>query len=215
MSWWPARFNLEGQKDSDPVEAKDACAMDQDLPLLDRLLAGEETAFDTLMSKYQRSLCHLAYRLVGNAADAEDLAQQAFVQAYQHMGSFQRQSSFKTWLYRIAINLCKNHRRRLRPSEPLSEEQPLSDGRPGVLSQLIADQRVERLRRALSSLPPRQREVLVLRVYDELPYEQIAAIVGCSENSAKVNFHHAVRSLRRQLNAAAAVRQTSFGELVL
>ena len=188
--------------------------MDQDLALLDRLQGGDETALDPLMSKYQRPLCHLAYRLVGNAADAEDLAQQAFVQAYQHLASFQRQSSFKTWLYRITINLCKNHLRKLRPSEPLAEERPLADGRPGVLSRMIDDQRVQKLRAVLSGLPPRQREVLVLRVYDELPYEQIAAIVGCSENSAKVNFHHAVRSLRRLLGAAVSPRE-GWGALAL
>jgi len=189
--------------------------MDPDLALLERVSAGEETALDTLMSRYRRPLCHLAYRMVGNAADAEDLAQQAFVQAYQNLAGFQRQSTFKTWLYRIAINLCKNHLRKSRPSEPLEDGRPLADQRPGVLSEIIGGQRIERLRAALGGLPPRQREVLVLRVYEELPYEQIAALVGCSENSAKVNFHHAVRNLRRRLGGSEAARPEGLGAWVL
>jgi RNA polymerase sigma-70 factor (ECF subfamily) len=189
--------------------------MDEDFALLDRLREGDETAFEMLMRKYQRPVAQLAYRLVGNAADAEDLAQQAFVQVYRHHPGFQRQSSFKTWLYRIIINLCKNHVRRRRPSEELDAEQPLAAGGPTALSGAIEEQRLARIRAALAELPRRQREVVALRVYEDMPYEQIARVLGCSENSAKVNFHYAVRNLRQRLADAGGSRRAGWTELAL
>src|SRR5438093_6691042 len=82
---------------------------DQDASLIERYLAGDVTAFDEIMIRYERQIYRVCYRFVENRADAMDLAQEVFIKAFEHLGSFRRESSLKTWLYRIAMNHCINH----------------------------------------------------------------------------------------------------------
>src|SRR5262244_3047272 len=82
---------------------------DEDAELVDRYLAGDMTAFDELMIRYERQIYRVCYRFVENREDAMDLAQEVFIKAFEHLPSFRRESSLKTWLYRIAMNHCINH----------------------------------------------------------------------------------------------------------
>ena len=82
---------------------------DADANLVERYLAGDMTAFDELMIRYERQIYRVCYRFVDNREDAMDLAQEVFIKAFEHLGSFRRESSLKTWLYRIAMNHCINH----------------------------------------------------------------------------------------------------------
>src|SRR6266850_7349844 len=82
---------------------------DADADLVERYLAGDMTAFDELMIRYERQIYRVCYRFVENPDDAKDLAQEVFIKAFEHLPTFRRQSSLKTWLYRIAINHCINH----------------------------------------------------------------------------------------------------------
>src|SRR5262250_3501724 len=82
---------------------------DADADLVERYLAGDMTAFDELMIRYERQIYRVCYRFVENREDAMDLAQEVFIKAFEHLGSFRRESSLKTWLYRIAVNHCINH----------------------------------------------------------------------------------------------------------
>src|SRR5687768_15552497 len=84
-------------------------AQDQDARLVDRYLAGDVSAFDEIMIRYERQIYGVCYRFVGNRDDARDLAQDVFVKAFEHLSTFRRESSLKTWLYRIAMNHCINH----------------------------------------------------------------------------------------------------------
>src|SRR5262250_304298 len=85
------------------------CDSNADAELVERYLAGDMTAFDELMIRYERHIYRVCYRFVENREDAMDLAQEVFIKAFEHLGSFRRESSLKTWLYRIAINHCINH----------------------------------------------------------------------------------------------------------
>ena len=120
----------------------------------------------------------------------------AVVRVFKSIGRFRGDSSFRTWIYRIAINLSLNHIRdnkRERASE--IDDAALTTEAVGVAG-LVGRQRTQRLREAIDELPPKQRMVLELRIYDELPFREVGQLADCTENAAKVNFHHAMRRLR-------------------
>jgi len=178
-------------------EATGQAAARRDSELVARYLAGDRRAFDDLVRHYQRPIYHLAYRYLRSEADAKDLTQRTFLKVYGALPRFRAESSFRTWIYRIAINLCLNElrdRRRGESSSPDAIEQAPAPA-PEIES-LDAEARGAWLRRAIASLPPKQRMVLELRIYDELPFREVAELVGSTENAAKVNFHHAVKRLR-------------------
>lgn len=184
------------------MDTIDPSTPDRDLALVERFHAGERAAFDELVRRYQRPIYYLVLRYLKNEADAADVSQRAFVRAFQALSKFRKASSFRTWLYRIAINLSLNHIRdhkRERPTEITDEA--LTVGATGA-ARLIAGQQQQALRDAIALLPPKQRMVLELRVYDELTFKEVGELASCSENAAKVNFHHAVRRLRTLLQSA-------------
>ena len=176
---------------------------DADRPLVDRARAGDRGGFDALVRCYQRPIYYLAYRYLKNEADAADIAQRTFVRAYKSLARFRGDASFRTWLYRIAINLSLNHIRdhkRVR-ERPMSTDALATDA-VGV-ADLVRNERAQRLRTAIEALPPKQKLVLELRVYDELTFREVAALADCTENAAKVNFHHAVKRLRALMTRTA------------
>jgi RNA polymerase sigma-70 factor (ECF subfamily) len=174
-------------------------ATDQDTALIDRFRAGERAAFDQLVRRYQRPIFYVALRYLRNEADAKDVTQRAFVRAYGALHKFRGSSSFRTWLYRIAINLSLNHirdNRRERPGEIPDDALTVDATGP---ERLIASARSRMLRNAIDRLPPKQRMVLELRIYDELSFREVAELASCTENAAKVNFHHAVKRLKQEM----------------
>jgi RNA polymerase sigma-70 factor (ECF subfamily) len=172
---------------------------DRDTALVAEFRAGDVAAFEHLVRHYQRPVFYLAMRYVKSEADAADLTQKTFLRAFNSLGRFRGDASFRTWLYRIAINLSLNHLRD-RKRETVSEisDDAMSLDAVGAKN-VIADERAERLRAAIEELPPKQKMVLELRIYDELPFKEVAALADCSENAAKVNFHHAIKRLRALL----------------
>ncbi len=168
---------------------------DQDAILVERFRTGDRRAFDELVRRYQRQVYYLARRYVKNDEDAKDVAQRAFVKAFVGIGALRGDAAFRTWLYKIAINLSLNHlrdRARLRPAEEAEEARVDAVGD----TRLEGAEERQALATALERLPPKQRMVLELRVFEELPFREVATAAGCSENAAKVNFHHAVTRLR-------------------
>jgi RNA polymerase sigma-70 factor (ECF subfamily) len=179
---------------------------DPDLPLVERFNAGERSAFDELVRRHQTALWRMARRYVRNDADASDVVQQTFVRAFKGLAKFRAASTVRTWLYRIAINLALNHvRDRAREApEPPDQIVQLAAHSGTTLatgaSRIIETEDQARLRTAIDALPPKQRMVLELRVYDELPFKEVADLADCTENAAKVNFHYAVKRLREILS---------------
>jgi RNA polymerase sigma-70 factor (ECF subfamily) len=171
---------------------------DEDHELVARFAAGDESAFDALVRRYQKPIYWLARRYVSNDADAKDVAQRALVQAFLRVRGLRDQLSFRAWLYRVAVNLALNSVRDRRPALPLDEVPALPA--PGGGDRLIEDETQRRLRAAVAELPRQQRLVVELRVFDELPFREVAAIAECSEESARVNFHHALKKLRQRMN---------------
>ena len=172
---------------------------ESDFQLLDRYSAGDERAFEALVRRHQRTIYNLAYRMLENHADAADLAQKTFVQAFLHHRSFRRESSFRTWLFQIGLNLCRNTIRG-RARQVYEDVDAISLSAPhDTFAVAAASEFRDRLGGAIRALPERQREALVLRVYHNHAFSEIGVIMSCSEGTAKANYHHAVNKLRRVL----------------
>ncbi len=172
-----------------------------DAALARACVAGAREAFDVLVERHRRRVYQVCYRYVGNHADAADLAQEVFLRAYRGLRRFKGEAALATWLYRIAINVCRSRA----GSQPPAAE-PLDDGDNGgsaavdPVGSAMANEQAHRLRRAIARLPRRQRAVLILRIYQDLPHREIARVLGSSVGAVKANFFHAVRNLRRLLD---------------
>jgi RNA polymerase sigma-70 factor, ECF subfamily len=167
-----------------------------DQALVARFQAGDRAAFDLLVRRYQRPIYWLALRYVGNDADAKDVAQRALVQAFVKVGQLRDAASFRSWVYRMAANLSLNVVRDRKPSAELADDMATALTR----EPLVEEEAQRRLRAAVAKLPPQQRLVVELRIYEELPFAEVAEVAECSEDSAKVNFHHALKRLRLLMN---------------
>ena len=173
--------------------------MDQDNELIDRYAAGDREAFDALVQKHQKPLYALVYRMVSNHEDAADLLQKTFVKAFTGLSGFERRSSFKTWLYQIAINLAKNTYRDRAKVQYVSLDDVVIQKDPRTLDVLIRKEHRHLLLQAVGSLPEKQRMTLLLRVQNGLKFEEIANVMQCSLGTAKANYHHAVQKMKTLL----------------
>ena len=167
-----------------------------DQALVARFQAGDRAAFGLLVRRYQRPIYWMALRYVGNDADAKDVAQRALVQAFVKVGQLRDAASFRSWVYRMAANLSLNVVRDRKPSAELADDMATALTR----EPLVEEEAQRRLRAAVAKLPPQQRLVVELRIYEELPFAEVAEVAECSEDSAKVNFHHALKRLRLLMN---------------
>jgi RNA polymerase sigma-70 factor (ECF subfamily) len=172
----------------------DEVGPDPDADLVARAQVGDGPAFAALVRRYQGRLLGLARRYLGDGPEAEDVAQQAFVQAFKNLGQFRGEARLGTWLYRITVNLAKNALR-ARPSPEAAGSAAAEPLAPATLD----PEEQRRLRQAVRQLPEKQRLVVELRIWQELSFREIAEVAGGSEESAKVSFHHAIKRLRSWL----------------
>lgn len=168
--------------------------------------SGNESAFNEVIHRHRMAVYCMARRVLDTHEDADEAAQRAFVRAWRARQSFRGDSSLRTWLIRIVLNVAKSMRAGRAATEPFADEGRLRD--PGRRS----DERIglretrARVRSAISELPPRQREVVRLKVFSELTYREVAAVMELSEGAVKAHFHQAVSNLRRALAAASPGR---------
>lgn len=170
--------------------------MPADEDLVARLASGEETALRVLLSRYERPLANFLYRNTGGR-DVEDLYQETWMRVVRHAAAFDRSKRFSTWLFQIAVNLCRDWHRR-RPPEPHAAGEQSDGSRDLARAEASLD-----AQRLLASLPAEQREVLVLRYYHDLSEEEVAQVLGCPRGTVKSRTHHALARL------AVLVREVS------
>ena len=179
--------------------------------LLERLRARDERAFNELVKAYERRVFGLVFRMLNNRAEAEDLTQEVFVQVFKAIGTFRGESKLSTWIYRIAVNLCKNRAKYLRVRhageqdqlEDMAERLPLSQARNANVAQVarpdeaMAGRQVEEIvRQAISEVEENFRECLILCDVEELSYEEIAEITGLPVGTVKSRIFRARAQLR-------------------
>ncbi|HTW92542.1 MAG TPA: sigma-70 family RNA polymerase sigma factor [bacterium] len=160
--------------------------------------SGDMAAFEELVRRHQRGLFSYLYRMCRNTSDAEEMAQAALIKAWEKLSGFRGASSFKTWLYRIGTNLCFNLRTRRKPTEELTETLTAPDWeRPeSAYNQRV---REEAVRKALARLSADQRAALVLSVYEDMSYKEIAETLGKTVRAVDSLLFRAKTNLRRAL----------------
>ena len=185
--------------------------------LIERLVARDERAFNDLVRAYDRRVFALVLRMIGNRAEAEDLAQEVFVQVFKAIGSFRGESKLSTWIYRIAVNLCKNRTKYLRVRhsdeqdelEAVAERVPMGEVRRANVGQverpdeMMAGRQVEQIvQQAILQLPDAFRECLVLCDVEELSLKEIVDITGLPEGTVKSRIHRARAQLKEIVERA-------------
>lgn len=179
--------------------------------LVSRLVAHDERAFTELMRLYERRVFALVLRMIGNRAEAEELTLDVFVQVFKAIGNFRGDSKLSTWIYRIAINLCKNRAKYLKVRhsdeqddlDGMAERVPLAEARGANVAQVerpdeaLAGRQVERIvQECILELEASFRECLVLRDVEELSYEEIEQITGLAAGTVKSRIHRARAQLK-------------------
>ena len=178
-----------------------------DAQLVARSLAQDPEAFGQLIDRHASTIVNLAYRMVGNQAEAEDLAQETFLAAFKALGSFRADSRFSTWLYRIASNKCTDWLRLKRPGQgqydvDADEQLDLHVAEDRTPEVLLSQQQVAReLEQAIQRLPPLYREAFVLKHIEGLSYEEMEEILGVSGDTLKMRVYKGRVQLSRELAA--------------
>lgn len=181
-----------------------------DRQLIEQFQRGNTAVFDTLFTRYQKRTYRLVQRFVSNREDALDITQDAFIRAYQGLSDFKSQCQFYSWLYRITVNLCIDFLRKKARSEVMvyesdeSEELPMAnipDLRSDSPAKAVENKELRaQIRKAIRQLPPKQRQIFILRHWDGLSLKEIAAAVGRSDGTVKAHLFHAHRNLRKYLS---------------
>ena len=168
--------------------------------LVRRAASGDEAAFAEIVRLHQQALYNVAYRMLGNAHDAEDAAQEALIRAYQFFYRFDIDRPLAPWLKRITVNVCLNRLNAEKPASSLDDGlPPLEDPHPGPEAQTADRQREERIRVEIGRLPPHYRAVIELRHFQELSYEEIARTLKRSLSSVKSDLFRARKTLAERL----------------
>ena len=161
---------------------------------------GDMAAFEELYERHQRRVYSLCLRMTGNTAEAEDLAQEAFIQLYRKIGSFRGESAFTTWLHRLTVNQVLMHFRKSkgrREAPPPADESPRAPGAVELHGSQSAMVDRVLLNKAIAQLPPGYRAVFVLHDVFGHEHEEIARLLGCSVGTSKSQLHKARMKLRR------------------
>jgi RNA polymerase sigma-70 factor (ECF subfamily) len=173
--------------------------------LIQKVQEGDNYAFDLLVKRYQRKIYFLAYRMVKNHDNADDIAQDTFINAYSAIGSFKAGYSFYTWLYRICMNLSINFLKRQKfmiPESQFEEDaSPLEKEatRMDPADHLASKELEMKIDRALNSLPPKFKAVLILRIYEDLSYEEIAQTLNISTGTVMSRLFRARERMQEML----------------
>ncbi len=176
--------------------------------LVQQSKSGNIDAFDELIKRYESKIYTVAYKFTGNHADANDLAQETFIRVYQSLPSFRGDSSFATWIYRIASNVCRDELRRQQRRKKISLDEMMSQ--PGGNLSLADDgvspevslekSELQRaVQRCLNTLSDEQRLILIMREIQELSYDEIAAALDCSLGTVKSRLNRSRQALKQKV----------------
>lgn len=166
-----------------------------DLLLVEEVKAGNRKAFSEIVRRHQKSLLRLCVRFVKDMNIAEDVVQDSFIKAYEKLATFEGRSSFKSWLFQIAVNTAKN---KLRENQyDTTDIENVQLGVEPMAERMLVETSLSSLIQGeVDKLPDRQKTALVLRVYEDMSFKEIAQIMDCPYDTAKANYRHALMKLR-------------------
>jgi RNA polymerase sigma-70 factor (ECF subfamily) len=205
----PSDGSIDGHELRDGQERPASGVEQSDLELVRRVQRGERGAFDLLVLRYQHRVVKLVARLLRDPAEAEDVAQEAFVKAYRAIGSFRGDSAFYTWLYRIAVNTARNTMAS-RQRRPLDYEADLSESEQSAVDSrmrhgdtpeaaALSEEIHQTVNRAVEELPEDLRTAIILREIEGLSYEEIAAAMDCPVGTVRSRIFRAREAIDRHL----------------
>jgi len=176
--------------------------------LITRTIAGDSTAFEQLIFRYDKDVLSIAARFTRNAEDAKDIYQETFIRVFKGLGNFRNKSEFSTWLFRIATNVCLTHTQKKKKGEmvPLSDEEDASNTAYFAVSDSKTDAQTQgneitrRIDTALKNLSPRQKMVFTLRHYQDYKLKDIALLMNCTEGTVKKYLFEATNKMRTYLH---------------
>ena len=178
-----------------------------DEELVARSIGGDQESFNQLVLRWERPIYALAYRVIGREEDARDVCQETFLRAFRALNGFRGQAKFSSWLYRIALNLCRDWVRKERRTPVIQAPEELEvlemaairEPTPSV-EDLVARRELTRVvERAMARLPEEQRTAIILKEYHELTFQEIADLVGCPLSTVKTRLYQGLSVLRREL----------------
>jgi RNA polymerase sigma-70 factor, ECF subfamily len=185
--------------------------MSVDADLISRAASGDAAAFQALVERHRSMVYRVAYQFAGNHHDAEDIAQEVFIKVFRSLDRFRQDAQLSSWMYRIVMNACIDHRRRHAPAgaAPFGEEAEKKmlntpEERPGPEERAYAGEVGEALAAEIARLPPGQRIVFVMRHHQGLKLCEIAEALGIAEGTVKRQLHAAVHRLRDALGRSSA-----------
>jgi RNA polymerase sigma-70 factor (ECF subfamily) len=183
--------------------------VDDDLTLIRSIQAGNSNAFELLVRRYQRQVANLIYMKMGNRDDVEDIAQEVFIRVHRSLPQFKFNASFFSWIYRITMNLCIDEIRKRKIRRVLSldfltedaiEKNRKSQDIPTPSDSVLSEEKKEMVRSAIRRLSPEHREVLTLREYQDLSYDEIAEILGLTLEAVKSRIFRARSEMKNMLS---------------
>jgi len=169
-----------------------------DFNLVQKFVNGDESSFNKIVLKYQQKIYWHARRMLGNHLDADEIVQEVLMVLYEKLKDFKFQSSLYTWIYRITATRSINYlrRRNLRQIFSLEDKSGrLIKSKEDIVTNIESKEKLERLETVLHKIPPKQREVFLLRNFEELSYEEISQITGKSVGGLKANYFHALKKI--------------------
>jgi RNA polymerase sigma-70 factor, ECF subfamily len=172
--------------------------------IIGRVLGGDREAFAALVDAYKGPIFRLAFRMTGNAQDADDLTQESFLRAFQSLGRFRAGERFFPWLYTVSLNVIRNHLRKVNALAEGSAGKGVpesTDPRDDPSAAAIGRERGRRLQGYLLRLPVTVREALILRFYDGMAFEDIASVTGGTISSAKMKVYRGLEKIRAMMEA--------------
>ena len=180
--------------------------MDEDLEIINKVKSGQTEAFSVLVDKYKKPVLNLIYRYMGDAADSEDLAQEAFLRAFKALPSFEARAKFFTWLYRITVNLAIRARKKKSALKFQSIENKMQEGSSEVISAALSTDSPEveternelkrQVQLAINALPDDYRMIVILSRYHDLSYEEISEVLNLTLAAVKSRLHRAKKMLK-------------------
>ncbi|MBT0585138.1 RNA polymerase sigma factor [Alteromonas oceanisediminis] len=172
-----------------------------DEKLIAKALAGNKSAWFSLINRYEKSVYHYGVRMTGSHHDAADLMQDIFISVFRNLSSYQGTGAFKSWLFRIAHFRCIEFYRRKRPLVSLDECPDVSEQDPGLTPEvaMMGDQSQRHLMQAMQSLPVNQRAVVELKYFGQFTFDEIADQMGLSSNTVKSRLYSALAKLKQSL----------------
>ncbi len=173
----------------------------EDKELVIDFLNGNEAAFNLLVRKYQNKIYWYARRMLGNHSDADEVTQEVLITLYEKLNTFKFESSLSTWIYKITNSKTLNLIRKQKVREFMSLDKIFNKSTSDdIINDFENAEKLELLEKALKQIPPKQREVFVLRHFEELSYNEIAEITGKAVGTLKANYFHALKKITELIN---------------